>query len=179
MPSPLGFVPDGSWDTVRRNTDTTARLLNPPLPQARVYNSANISIPNATPTVLTFNSERFDSGNLHSTSSNTGRLTAPITGLHDICAHVLYAANITGRRETTLRLNGTTVIAIDERQTVTVAGVFTAVSISAHYQLAAGDYVEVVVFQDSGGALNVTTAGNYSPEFSMVRLGGYVNMGVG
>lgn len=176
MPFPLQPVTDGDWNTLRRNTDATSRRLNPILPQARVFNDANISVANNTVAALTFNSERYDSGDLHSTSVNTGRLTAPITGLYAVGACVSFASNATGIREVELRVNGTTVIAIDDRPANT--GAVTVISIDTQYRLAATDYVEVLAFQNSGGALNVLVSASYSPEFWMTRLGGYVNMGV-
>lgn len=176
MPAPLEYVADGDWMRLRTNTDTTARLLNPPVPQARVYNDANISVNNATATALTFNSERFDNGDLHSTSSNTGRLTAPITGLYLIVGHVAFAANATGRRRAQIRRNGTQLIASNDG--FPTAGDNCFVTVSALYQLNATDYVELVVEQASGGALNVLVLANHSPEFEMVRLAGYVNQGV-
>jgi hypothetical protein len=39
------------------------------------------------------------------------------------------------------------------------------------YSLSVSDYLEAVVYQNSGGALNVNSAGNYSPEFGMTYLG--------
>jgi hypothetical protein len=43
-------------------------------------------------------------------------------------------------------------------------------TVTTVYDLAAGDYLEVFAYQDSGGALNVQTNANYSPEFSMVLV---------
>jgi hypothetical protein len=140
-----------------------------PPPAARVYNSANISITNNTVTALTFDSERWDNGDLHSTSANTSRLTAPITGLYEIGGCVRIAANATGIRSAMIRLNGTTDIASITEPTPS-AGAASDFNPSTPYQLAAGDYVELTVYQNSGGALNVTAAGNFSPEFWMVRL---------
>ena len=54
----------------------------------------------------------------------------------------------------------------------------TIIPVTTIYQLTAGDYVEVRAYQNSGGALNVNSTANYSPEFWMVRLGGFVNQGV-
>lgn len=175
MPYPLETIGDHS--VADRNFQRLAADMNPPVPQARVFNSANISITTATVTALTFNSERYDNGGLHDTGSNTSRLTAPITGLYSIGASVRYAANVTGIRNTLIRLNGATFIATDTR-TATAGGNATDVTLGAQYQMVAGDYVELVVFQDSGGALNVTSAGNLSPEFWMHRVSGYVNQGV-
>src|SRR5512139_390154 len=48
----------------------------------RVNNSANISINSATDTVLTFDTEDVDSNGMHSTVSNTSRLTAIVAGTY-------------------------------------------------------------------------------------------------
>jgi hypothetical protein len=47
---------------------------------ARVFNSADVTVPDMKPgewTSLTFNSERWDTANLHETATNSGRLKAP------------------------------------------------------------------------------------------------------
>jgi hypothetical protein len=47
---------------------------------ARVFNSTDITVPQLKPgewTSLTFNSERWDTANLHETATNSGRLKAP------------------------------------------------------------------------------------------------------
>jgi hypothetical protein len=135
---------------------------------ARAYNSANISINSATLTKLTFDSERWDNDTIHSTSSNTGRLTATTAGIYMISAGVQWASNSTGNRELLIKLNDTTYI-LDKNCTA-VTGAGTLMNVTTQYNLAAGDYVELVVYQDSGGALNIVTAGNYSPEFMMTRI---------
>lgn len=135
---------------------------------ARVYNDAAISVSNAAPQYLTFNSERFDTDAIHSTSTNTGRLTATRGGYYLIIGHVEYAANATGQRHIFIRLGGTTTLA---RTTVNASssGV-TRLSIATIYPLTAAQYVELGVYQDSTGALNVNTAANLSPEFVIWRL---------
>lgn len=130
---------------------------------ARVYNNANISILDLTATALTFNSERDDVGDFHSTSVNTGRLTIPIAGTYLVGCTVSFASSAVGLRAANIRLNGTTNIVGDTRPAVT--GTVTTIAISTDYTFAAGDYIEVVVFQNSGGALNVEFSGNFSPEF--------------
>jgi hypothetical protein len=137
---------------------------------ARVYNSANISVANNTVTALTFDSERYDTTSFHSTSVNTGRLTAPTDGYYAIGAHIVHDANATGVRSLFLRLNGATFIGAIEVNAGTTGGRGTVLSVSTTYQLSATDYVEVIAYQTSGGALNVLAAGNYSPEFWMHRL---------
>lgn len=141
-------------------------------PMCRVYNSAALSIATATATVITFNSERYDVGGCHSTSSNTGRLTVPSGGggVYHIGGSVSFAANATGIRNVSIRLNGTTVIDGLDAHAASAAGPLT-LSVNTEYKLAAADYVELLVTQTSGGLLNVSAAGNYSPEFHWSWLG--------
>jgi len=172
----LEYISPGNWEIVQRNAEITAKHLRAPMPNARVYNSADISIPNATLTSLTFNSEHWDVGELHSTSVNTGRLTAPITGLYMIGGHVMWAVNSTNQRSIRIAVNGTT-IAIQTSMTLTDGNDPLQTIVSA-YRLAKGSYAELQVYQNSGAALNARRGGNWSPEFWMVRIGGYENEGV-
>lgn len=161
---------EGDWWAVQRNMDRiNDHVVGRGPAQARVYNDANIAVATGVGTALTFNTERYDTGNFHSTSSNTSRLTAPTAGLYTVGACVAWAGNATGVRAASLRVNGTDVIA---RELVDIDSATTHThNVSTEYQLAAGDYVEVVVAQDSGGNLNVTANGNYSPEFWIHRIG--------
>jgi hypothetical protein len=149
--------------------DNTSFLLNPP--KCRAYNSANISINNSTLTALTFNSERFDTDTMHSTSANTGRITFTTAGLYLVGFHNDWALSAGGTyRQHRIRLNGTTDIAIDTRR-AGEGNTGVECSMSTLYQFAAGDYVEAYVQQDSGGALNVVATGNFGPEFWAVWVG--------
>ena len=152
---------------------TVAALVTADLPSSircRAYNNANISINNATTTAITLNSERWDTDTMHSTSSNTSRLTATTAGLYVITASVDFAANATGVRSAQLQVNGATVIALS---TIASAGAGndTVISLATTYYLNATDYVEMLAFQNSGGALNVVSGANYSPELSAVWIG--------
>jgi hypothetical protein len=153
------IVTEAQLDTL--SNDITF-LANPP--KARVYNSANISIPDVTDTALTFNSERFDTDTMHSTVSNTGRITFTTAGTYLVGATVEFAANATGRRHLHLRVNGSTYIAGERAPSATAADT-ALLSVATLYAFSAADYVEVVVYQNSTAALNVTAAGNRSPEF--------------
>ncbi len=74
---------------------------------ARVYNDAAISVTTSgVPQALTFNSEEYDYNGLHSTSTNTSRLTAAIGGIYTITGHATYTSNATGIRQLTIRKNG-------------------------------------------------------------------------
>lgn len=137
---------------------------------ARVYNSSAQTIGTASTTVLTFNSERFDTNTLHDTSTNTSRLTAPVTGLYTISGMVTFATNGTGRRQLRITLNGTTDLAI--AQFPGDATLPVRMNVQTIYHLSATDYVELRVYQDSGGNLDTVVGAAASPEFAMALLAG-------
>lgn len=136
----------------------------------RVFNSANISITTSgVAQVLPFDSETVDTDSYHSTSSNTSRLTAPVTGHYLVTSTVRFASNSTGYREVLLRVNGSAYIATNDCPANTAGVAYCAVS--TYYPLTAADYVEVWVVQTSGGALNVERNASDSPEATMTLLG--------
>ena len=136
---------------------------------ARVYNSGNISVADSSAVALTFDSERYDTDGIHSTVLNTGRLTCQTAGKYLISGNVEFAANATGQRQLYIRLGGATIIGFT--QPSVISAVTGRYQVSTIYDLAASNYVELVVNQSSSGSLNVTAAANWSPEFMMHRIG--------
>ncbi len=153
------FIASFLWLVATANADIDA---------CRVYNTAAVSISNSTDSVISFNSERFDFGNLHSTSTNTSRITVAADGIYTISGSINFAVNSSGIRALYVRHNGTTDIA--GQSAPANASNSTSLSINTIYALSAGDYVELFAYQTSGSSLNVTAGGNYSPEFSLVYL---------
>ena len=137
--------------------------------RVRVYNNANISIPNATWTTLTFNSERWDTNGMHSTASNTDRLTCIVPGLYPIVGQVAFDGNATGLRMLRILLNGSTQIAAYSQRFNSAWTCF--LDISTQYQFSVAQYVILQVYQNSGGALNILYSAETSPEFMMARIG--------
>lgn len=143
-------------------------------PAVRVFHNAAQSATTAVDLTLAFNSERFDqAGGVaaahHDTVTNNSRLTCLYAGVYQISGCIEWAANATGVRSVSIKLNNTTFIAIELTNTV-AGGVVTRQIISTLYSLAVNDYVELIANQNSGAGLNVNSAGNYSPEFGMVRV---------
>lgn len=135
---------------------------------ARAYNSSTIAVAHDTATILTLDSERWDTDGYHSTSSNTGRMTAPITGLYAITGNLrIDTPGVTGTFFINILLNGTT--AIGRAIISTSINQAFAVVVSTDYVLTAGDYVELMCYQNSGVSINVVTQGNFSPEL-MIHL---------
>jgi hypothetical protein len=138
----------------------------------RAYHNVATNSSNGAWFTIPFNSERYDSDAFHDTGSNTSRLTVPTgkDGKYLIVGNVEFDTNTTGLRYCRILLNGATQIALNYLD----PGVATSTpqfNISTIYSLAAADYVELQVYQSSGGALAVNASANYSPEFMMTRIG--------
>lgn len=102
---------------------------------------------------------------MHSTSSNTERITVPTGGGGKYIFGGLgeFANNATGIRQIVIRQNGTTEIAYASGPGD--ASGTCPMSVTATYALSAADYIEMRYWQDSGGFLNVIVSGNRNPEF--------------
>lgn len=141
---------------------------SPPQIGCRVYDSAATTLTTATSTALTFDLERYDTDDMHDTTTNPSRITCTRAGKHAFWAHVRFASNATGFREVAIRVNGSIYIAIQDMPAI--SGVPIIVSCAGQFDMAVGDYAEVVVYQNSGGNLNVEIVGAYSAEFAAHRL---------
>jgi len=141
---------------------------HPNIPSVRVTHSVSQSIADATVTVLSFDTERFDNDAIHDTAVDNSRLTAQTPGKYLIAGNVEFAANSTGMRTVAIRINGTTFIA---QHTENAGANVMRLPVSSVYDLAAGDYAELIVYQSSGASLDVTKSNQHSPEFMMVKVG--------
>lgn len=142
--------------------DSSGRLVDSGVTSAdlsvRISHNANQSIADATETTLAFNTEIFDTNTFHDNAVNNSRLTFATAGKYQIGVNADFAANGTGVRYICVKLNGTTGLDCDIRNAV-AGGVYTTrVYFTTLYNFAASDYIEAYVFQNSTGALNVTTA---------------------
>ena len=134
-----------------------------------VYRTIDATFTTGVAQAINFNAERYDTDGFHDNVTNNSRLTAPYSGKYGVAATIRWAANATGQRNLRLVVNGATTIALVAVD-ATAAG-NTDMCIYREYELAAGDYVEVIVVQNSGGNLNVTAVGDCSPEATMRLVG--------
>ena len=139
------------------------------LPKCRVFDSGGWTIPNTTWTALTWNSESYDLGDLHSTSANQSRITITDAGYYLISAGVQWAASSAGTyRYLLLEKNGNTDLAFDSKPPGT-AGIALTQAISDVQYLAAGDYFELYVKHDKGADLTVT-AGSANTWLAVTKI---------
>jgi hypothetical protein len=110
----------------------------------------------STDIVITFNAETFDTDGYHSTSTNTGRITIPagLGGYYEFYFTVGLNAQTNGRRMCSLRLNGSTKLFTVETSELGQAFVQPTLTSTGVVNLAAGDYLECVYYQDSGSSIN-------------------------
>lgn len=156
---------EAMWDDyIKTNVNN---LIVPP--SCRVYKAAAQSLTSGSDTAIQFDSERWDTDSMHDTVTNNTRITIQTAGIYVVTGHAVFAANATGVRALYIRLNGSTRIAQQALSSASAGD--TALSVTTVYEFSAADYVELMAVQTSGGALNVTAVGNYTPEFGAMWQG--------
>lgn len=137
---------------------------------ARVYRDAAF-VHNNTGNFLPidFNQQRWDDPDDNQWVIGTPtRLTCQFDGIYVIVGHIYWAANATGVRGLHIFLNGATNLCGTTHINLVATGLNQ--SIATEYKLVVGDFVELWVYQNSGGNLNVNSSAQESPEFAMVRI---------
>jgi hypothetical protein len=151
--------------------DAAAKVPVAQLPaiSARVYSNTNQPVNSAASTQVYFDLERFDTDNIHDVAANSTRLTCRTAGRYLIGGGVRFAGNVSGIRSVVIRINGATTI-VEKQSGAAPGGAALAVDISSLWEMAVGDYAELIVYQDSGAQINVLAIAAESPEFWMVRV---------
>lgn len=132
-------------------------LMNPP--SAKAYSVASQSIPTGTNTLVTFDSESWDNNSMHSTSTNTSRITVPVAGVYLCSWYVRFAASATlAYRIVQVMKNGV----VQDESSLGHSATTTIAEGSGCQQLkcAANDYIEIRAFQNTGSALSLDAATN-------------------
>lgn len=136
----------------------------------RVTHSVDQSIATSTFTSLALDTETYDDGGYHDSGTNT-RITIPTGkgGKYLVGGQARFASAGGNQRFIRVLKNGSANV-ISNQNLIGSANVST-VNVNGVVSLAAGDYVELQVFQDSGGAVNVTASSDFSPTFWASYLG--------
>lgn len=118
------------------------------------------SLTTGTFTNMLFASEEYDTSAMHDGTTNTGRLTVVDAGLYHITASVFLNYHTSSkncglmlRKNAGASASGGTLITQSVTALSTNAVIISAVELNTHVRLAAADYLELFVMQDSGGAL--------------------------
>lgn len=133
-------------------------------PSVHAYVSAAQSGANVTNDLVAFDGELLDySDPMHSPTTANSQLKAVATGRYEISGQITWAANATGVRTASVRLNSAasysngTLLYQGSNDANAVAGGITSIAIPPFIRdLVAGDYVEFFGYQNSGAALAYT-----------------------
>ena len=147
--------------------DKDGKVVTAFVPAVRVHNSASESTSNGVPKSVTFDTEDIDTDNMHSTSSNTSRLTCTTPGLYQISATVAFQSNATaGYRNIWILFNGGSTT-LSEASQQSAANQDNIMSVSTIYRCTAGQYFEVQAFQNQG---TINILGDVPYSFSAVYI---------
>lgn len=142
----------------------------PEPPACALSKSADQSLTTSA-AALTWDVEISDPNDMHSTSSNTSRIVAPVDGLYEVSAN-LFNSNGAGMGTVHGRLNGTTDIAGSQSRGNAASGVALSLATVFSVVLSAGDYVEVMVLHSTAtGEIKGGTAAN-AAAVTVKRIGG-------
>ena len=152
-----GQVAPASWgDQVNANQQWFADPA-----RVKVYRSSNFTTSTATQTAVLWNAEEWDTDTMHSTVSNTDRLTATTAGRYIVLCQVLFAAGSTATTGRRLQIwkNGTSGVLLASDLIESPSAVaYNRLQAAVEVELAASDYVSAVVYQDSTVNLDVIGA---------------------
>lgn len=144
-----------SWDADHYVIQSvTARNLNP-IRGTLLSLSANESIPNSSNTTVDWGAATYDHVSGWAASPNPSRITTPSWANWAILScNVMWANNSTGDRHITMRKNGSSFAGMVEDR-ISSPGLARQTGSSALVSVSSGDYFELIVFQSSGGSLDL------------------------
>jgi spore coat protein U-like protein len=147
-----GTVPPAAWgDQVRDNFES-----HEDPPACSCFRNTSQAVPSgSTLGALNANDENYDNDSMHSTVTNNSRITINTAGRYTFLAVVTFQANASGNRALAFTVDGTTNYLVElfpsgqGTNSCVMSGTRTIV-------LAAAQYVECQIWQNSGSTLNVT-----------------------
>ena len=139
------------------------------------YRGSNQSIADSTFEYMILGAEQFDTNGMHSNATDNSRIAAITDGIYLAIGQVTFVANATGTRKGIIRKNAAGAPGSGTAWGVTVADAspasqVTSLQVVSLVPLGAGDYVELFVWQDSGGALNLEGGAELN-WLQLIRLG--------
>lgn len=143
-------------------------------PTVMAYRASLQAIPSGIDTLVAFPLEHWDTHGFHDKVANTSRLTIPVGanlgGLYIIGGQMQWEVGGLGEdRSMRILLNGSTSLAQDRDPATGAKGKTLQATTLAF--LKGGDFIEMMVSQNSGVSLNINPGDRISPLLWMARLG--------
>jgi hypothetical protein len=129
-------------------------------PRVQVYDTTALTHTTSSTWYLnTWDSELYDTDTMHSTVTNTSRITIQTAGVYEICGQAGFSDDPTGTRGINIRLNaagsqsgGTSLVQTNHPATPDSSSCHVATPVIL-WELDAGDYLEMFSVQRSGASL--------------------------
>lgn len=167
LPYPaLNEAPNGPAQIEALARAVEKALSNPPLCALTTNQTLGQTVGDNTTPVLTFDVVVKNTDGMYNAQTSTNRITIVRPGVYDLRAVATFAANAAGSRFINFLKNGTDVIARAEVGANQASGRGTTISTFASLPLAANDFIQVQVWQNSGGNLLTSAAGPTLSRFS-------------
>jgi hypothetical protein len=125
------------------------------------------STANGALVTISFNTETYDSDTMWDAGAPT-RVTFKTAGKYVVTENIAWGANSSGYRRLQLKLNGST--DLNQARFTPNASADNIFTMTTIVDADADDYVEMLVLQNSGGALTTAVYGNYSPSITAVKV---------
>lgn len=147
-----GDILTAAWCDQARDNDEF--FIDPPACSVYASSGQTLTSTTGTPTALTADSEFYDNDSMHSTSTNTDRITINTAGRYQFFACVEFQADADGARFVEFMHNGTTRYFVEQ---IPPAGATleTIISGSRSIVCAVNDYVVVRARHNAGNNLSV------------------------
>lgn len=136
-------------------------------PRVRVTIGADVGVPHNSFTGLNWNTQSYDTHAMHSTTTNSSRLTfVDSTGVYNVGAQIDANLNSSGALFLRIVVNDSTQTVVAAIGTNAIGGFSVPLNISADVRIGStSDYATVQVFQNSGSTRSVTSTGQYVTAF--------------
>lgn len=165
--------PSPNWATLETISETKLDSISTVLdflkapPLASLDRSSDQTISNTTHTAVQWNSETFDTVGGHDTVTNNSRYTAQYDGIYMLSASIPWTAHANAckyemyfKRSDGIEYNGNSIQKSTSSHTLVTSS-------SRLMALTTGEYVEVWVWQDSGGNRTIESSFHGGPKFDI------------
>ena len=117
-----------------------------------VYRNTDQGIGSSAWNNVDWDSEEWDTSNMHDPITNPSRITVPKNGRHIVIANISWALNALGVRGIAIFINN---VLRATKHANPVNDVESSLSIQRAFDLTAGDYIEIRAYQNTGSDLNI------------------------
>jgi hypothetical protein len=150
-------VPAGLGDVWVENSIRMSTALS-----AGAYGGTTALGPSAAWLPVPMNTEAWDTDDIFDLAVSTSQMLINTSGVYQMYGYVTFAVDATGIRGIGIMLNGTTLLG---SWLIPPLASKTYMTINVTWRLTEGDYVELVIYQNTAGALDVE-----APLFSVARV---------